>query len=131
MTRLHAACFHIPRPWREAEFASLLAERGVFLCAEADGFAMGRVVLDEAELLTLAVAPESRRAGLGGSLLAEFEDQACQRGAVTGFLEVASDNRPALALYLRADWVQVGRRPRYYAPGIDAILMRKALIPTC
>ncbi|MFN3938429.1 MAG: ribosomal-protein-alanine acetyltransferase, partial [Gemmobacter sp.] len=57
----HARCFTSPPPWSEAAFAAALADPNGFLCGEGAGFALGRVTLDEAELLTLAVAPEARR----------------------------------------------------------------------
>ena len=56
-----------------------------------------------------------------------LETEARTRGAVTAFLEVASDNAPAQALYRAAGWQDAGRRRNYYAAGIDAVVMRKDL----
>ncbi len=50
-------------------------------------------------------------------------------GAVTMFLEVASTNTPARALYAAAGFVRVGRRAHYYAHGGDALVLRADLIP--
>jgi len=75
---------------------------------------MGRVVAGEAELLTLAVAPQERRKGLGLALLAAFDDSARAAGAESGFLEVAAANVPARALYKAAGWREVGVRRGYY-----------------
>lgn len=123
-----------PRPWSAAEFAGLLELPGAFLVAEGAGFALGRVVLDEAELLTLAVAPEAQRRGLGARCLAGYEAEAAARGAALSHLEVAADNAAALALYRRAGYGESGRRRGYYAeppaPPADALLMSKALGPT-
>lgn len=133
LAALHSRCFTAPRPFTEAEFAVLLDGPGSVLCAETDGFALGRAVADEAELLTLAVDPAARRRGIGARLLARFEREAAAQGAATGFLEVAADNAAALALYKAGGWTAAGRRPGYYdAPGggrVDAVIMQKALPP--
>ena len=128
LAALHARCFpgH-PRPWSAAEFADLLANALNFVLIRPQGFLLGRVVADEAELLTLAVAPEARRMGLARALLAEFAQVSSARGAHEAFLEVASDNAPAIALYASAGWQRAGTRRDYYAPGIDAVVMRLPL----
>jgi [ribosomal protein S18]-alanine N-acetyltransferase len=100
LARLHAQAF--AAPWSEAEFADLLGQAGVFAVVEPDGFILVRVVLDEAEILTLAVRPEARRAGLGGRLTGRGAVAAAQAGASRLFLEVAEDNVAARALYDRA-----------------------------
>jgi len=53
----HAAAFLQERPWTESEFASLLTGRGAILTGDATAFAVGRVVLDEVEILTVATHP--------------------------------------------------------------------------
>ncbi len=125
LARLHAACFTRPRPWSAAEFATLLAAPDTLLAAVPDGFGLARVTLDEAELLTLAVAPAARGKRLGTRLLADLLARAATRGATCLVLEVAADNLPARALYARAGFAQVGRRPGYYG-GTDALLLRVA-----
>ena len=125
LAAIHARCFPShPRPWSAPEFADLLANRLNFLLTRPEGFLLGRVIADEAELLTLAVAPEARRMGLGRALLTEFAHTSTERGACEAFLEVASDNAPAIALYASAGWQRAGTRRDYYAPGIDAMVMR-------
>jgi [ribosomal protein S18]-alanine N-acetyltransferase len=113
LARLHAQAF--ATPWSEAEFADLLNQAGVFAVLEPDGFILIRVVLDEAEILTLAVRPEARRAGLGGRLTGQGALAAAAAGAERLFLEVAEDNTAARALYDRAGFRQIGRRKAYYA----------------
>ncbi|WEK40597.1 MAG: ribosomal protein S18-alanine N-acetyltransferase [Candidatus Brevundimonas colombiensis] len=113
LAALHAEAF--AAPWNEAEIADLLQQAGVFAVEEADGFILIRVVLDEAEILTLAVRPEARRVGLGGRLVGHGALRAAQAGAVRLFLEVAEDNVAARALYQRAGFAQIGRRKAYYA----------------
>lgn len=127
MAAIHAASFTRPRPWNDGEFAGLLREPTVFAITVPDAFILGRCVLDEAELLTLAVVPAARRNGTGRRLVARFATEATRRGARTAFLEVAADNRPALALYAATGWRDAGRRRGYYGDGVDAVIMRKAL----
>ncbi|MCU0815994.1 MAG: ribosomal protein S18-alanine N-acetyltransferase [Cypionkella sp.] len=131
LARLHAASFTTPRPWSAAEIAALLDSPHVFLLAEEEAFLMGRVIADEAELLTLAVDPPARRRGLGRALLAQFLDEARKRGATRAFLEVAADNGPACALYQAAGFAQDGRRRDYYhrpdGGTVDALLLSRAL----
>jgi ribosomal-protein-alanine N-acetyltransferase len=128
MAALHAEAFLRPRPWSAGEFAAVLAGPGAFLLTEAGGFLVGRALAGEAELLTLAVPVAARRQGIGTRLLRAFEAEALARGSVAAFLEVASDNGPARALYAEADWSEAGRRRDYYAPGVDALVLRKWLV---
>jgi len=131
MAALHAASFTTPRPWSLAEIGGLLQSPLVFACSDSQGFAMGRVVAGEAEVLTLAVAPQARREGLGARLLAAVLAEAKARGAEMAFLEVASGNAAARALYGRAGFAESGRRRAYYrAPDgtvQDALIMSCAL----
>lgn len=134
MAALHGRCFTTPRPWNEVEFAGLLTDPLAFLLVEADaGLLLGRAVAGEAELLTLAVAPEARRRGLGQRLVGRFLYQARLRGAQSAFLEVAEDNVPAQVLYARAGFAPAGRRRGYYAgPNgavVDALVLRRELAP--
>ncbi|MFT4151581.1 MAG: ribosomal protein S18-alanine N-acetyltransferase [Paracoccaceae bacterium] len=131
MAAIHAESFTYPRPWTAAELAGLLASPLCFLLTESRGFLIGRAVAGEAELLTLAVAPEARRGGRGARLVARFLDAAAARGAETAFLEVAADNTAAQQLYARAGFAESGRRRGYYATGagvpVDAVLMARVL----
>lgn len=127
---LHALCFTVPRPWSAEEFTDLLGSKGVFVIGDGHGFVMGRVIADEVELLTLAVHPKARRAGIGARLLAAFEDRAQTHGAQDAFLEVAADNTPARALYENADYTSAGLRKSYYqsprGAHVDALVLRKS-----
>ncbi len=85
------------------------------------GFALYRVVTDEAELLTIAVGRDHRRLGAGRALLRAVIAQVRADGARNLFLEVDADNAPAVALYSQAGFETVGRRAAYYQrPGMDA-----------
>ncbi|GAW34594.1 ribosomal-protein-alanine N-acetyltransferase [Roseovarius sp. A-2] len=130
MAACHARAFAGQgRAWTVVEFASLLESPLIFAVGNARAFALGRVIADEAELLTLACDPAQRRKGLGRACLASFEAGARARGAVTAFLEVAADNMMARGLYDTAGYAEITRRAGYYAragiTAVDAIVMRK------
>lgn len=133
LARIHAASFTTPRPWSAKEFDALLEQRFCFLIEEPEAFLLGRVIADEAELLTLAVAPAARRQGTGARLVRAFLDGARARGGATAFLEVAADNAAARALYQKAGWRESGLRKGYYQSPenarIDAVVMSYALDP--
>jgi ribosomal-protein-alanine N-acetyltransferase len=125
-------------PWSEMALAATAAGEGVqTLAAEAEGeivgFVMVRVAVGEAEILTLAVDPARRRQGLGAALVDGALETARRAGAHAVFLEVATDNPAAIALYGKLGFVEAGRRPRYYArregPRVDALILRRDLTP--
>ena len=125
LAALHARCLTVPRPYTEAELSAFLNDPLVFLATAPSGFALGRTVAEEAELLTLVVAPEARRKGTGRHLLAAFESVAYARGAQQAHLEVSARNAGALALYQSAGYAETGLRRRYYSDGTDALTMAK------
>lgn len=129
LARLHARCF--PRGWSALELAKLLVEPGLIALSETTevmrGFILCRVVLDEAEILTLAVAPEYRGMGIGRALLDRAVLQAGEAGASSVFLEVSTRNEDAIALYTQCGFERGGIRRAYYADGSDAVLMEKTL----
>ena len=131
MARLHGAAFVMPRPWSAGEIAVLLSSPLWFVVSEPQGFAMGRVVAGEAELLTIAVDPMAQGQGIGARLMRAFLGELQQRGAESVFLEVADTNAPARALYARAGFAVTGRRRGYYhAPDgsvVDAVLMARRI----
>jgi ribosomal-protein-alanine N-acetyltransferase len=108
--------------WTEPQTLSMLALPGVWLSIasianQPAGFALNRIVADEAELLLLAVARHSRRQGVGMALIERSRIITRQRNGCRLHLEVRHNN-PALALYNKAGFSLVGRRPGYYR-GID------------
>ena len=134
LAALHGRCFRSPPPWSVADFTGFLGDPLAFLLVEGDaGLLLGRAVAGEAELLTLAVAPEARRLGLGRRLVARFLYQARLRGAGRAFLEVAADNAAAITLYESSGFLPAGRRKGYYrdegGQRIDALVMARDLPP--
>lgn len=128
---LHARCFTVPKPFSAVAFDAFLSSPLCFLCTLPHGFALGRAVAGEAELLTLSVDPDHRRHGTGRALLTAFEIQAAKRQADRAFLEVAAENHAALALYSFHGYIESGRRAGYYrhpdGTPEDAILMERWL----
>jgi ribosomal-protein-alanine N-acetyltransferase len=105
--------------WTFSQCAGLLPMPGVWLrLARAEGavvgFALSRIVVDEAELLLLAVRRAAQRHGIGRRLLADFVALARARGAVRLHLEVRDGNR-AIGLYRAAGFALAGRRRNYYS----------------
>ncbi len=132
MAACHSSAFAgIGRAWSNVEFNALVDSPLVFVTGDARGFALGRVIADEAELLTLATAPAHQRSGLARTCLAAFEREAALRGARVAFLEVAEDNLPARALYDGAGYTEAARRTAYYVrqngETSDALVLRKSL----
>ena len=131
IAELEKVCFS--DPWSENSIASELDNRlSYWLVAEEQGRVVGYVgsqsVLDGADMMNLAVAPEFRRRGIGEKLVNALVSYLQQRGILVLLLEVRVSNAPAIALYERLGFEQVGRRPRYYHnPREDALIMRKEL----
>ncbi|MEX0853735.1 MAG: GNAT family N-acetyltransferase [Bauldia sp.] len=123
LAEIHASAF--ARIWSEAEFAALLAGPGVFAIAVRSrsvfgarrtvGFVLFRVAAGEAEILTIAVRPGSRRRGHGRLLMEEALRRLYRDRISACFLEVDRANRAAVALYRSLGFVVAGERKRYYS----------------
>lgn len=130
LAAIHAAAFVGAEAWDAALFARQLAMPGVFgLLHPHAGLVLARLAADEAEILTLAVAPPARRRGVGMNLVRKAAAEAAARGGGTLFLEVSARNAAARALYGAAGFRQVGRRRSYYADGSDALVLALPLSP--
>ena len=125
--RLEQRCFSVP--WTEAQLrAQLPDDRHVFLVAERGGEVLGYVglmhVLDEGYISNVAVSPDCRRQGIGAALIAELTRRAGRLELAFLTLEARASNAPAIRLYEKMGFRQVGRRKRYYQrPEEDAVLM--------
>ncbi|WP_296473882.1 GNAT family N-acetyltransferase [Roseinatronobacter sp.] len=133
LAHLHRLAFTSPPPWSARDFATFLNDPNCFLLSHIQGgegqaFGLFRVVADEAELLTLATAPDARRRGLARDVLVKGLAKAQARGAVQCFLEVAADNNAAILLYQSVGFSEVGRRKSYYQikghTDVDALVFR-------
>ncbi len=131
---IHAESFH--RGWDEGEFRSLLRDPSVLSAAATDartgmviGFVLSRRALDEAEILTIAIARRARGAGAGQKLLDDHIGRLTHAGVRSLFLEVDGNNKAALALYARAGFTKVGERRGYYqtdaGPAASALILRR------
>lgn len=127
---LHGASFG--RGWQEDEVYRLLLDGAVVAHRAVSrrktvGFIMSRLAADEAEILSVAIAPARRGRGLSRPLLEFHLRTLAGRGAGAVFLEVAENNAPACRLYSRAGFHQVGRREAYYSGGAAALVLRRDL----
>ncbi|MGH6852485.1 MAG: ribosomal protein S18-alanine N-acetyltransferase [Methylocella sp.] len=134
---IHATSF--ADPWQEADFEQLFAASrtladGAIGAKEEHlaGFVLSRVAAGEAEILTIAVAPEWRRRGIATSLLTPHMAALAAIRVDRLFLEVDAENSAARALYANFGFEQVGERKAYYrAAGAQlagALVMRRDLL---
>ena len=129
LAQLHAACFP-DDAWDSAALATVLAMPGTegrVACLDEAGICamlITQYLGEDAEILTLGVAPALRRRGIAHLLLADFFVRARDVGALRVVLEVAADNAAALALYRSLNFVRHGTRKHYYrrvgGPSMDA-----------
>jgi ribosomal-protein-alanine N-acetyltransferase len=132
---IHAASFH--RGWGAEDIDAMLADRAIVAHVvrrrqggAVAGFILSRVVGDEAEILTVCVAPRVRGRGFGARLLAAHVPDLMRAGVRQLFLEVEAGNEAAIKLYTRQGFEEIGRRKGYYrsaAGTADAVTMRRDL----
>ena len=131
IANLEKLCFS--DPWSENSIASELDNRlSCWLVAEEQGRIAGYVgsqsVLDMADMMNIAVDPDFRRQGIGEQLINALIEKLKDKGIIALLLEVRISNKPAISLYEKLGFVQVGKRPRYYHnPREDALILRKEL----
>lgn len=126
---LEQVCFSDPWPAAAVE-SELSNPLSLWLVAVEDGRVAGYVgsqsVLGEADMMNVAVSPDFRRQGVAEALLCELERGLKENGVYSLTLEVRVSNAPAIALYHKLGYAQVGRRPNYYhKPKEDALILRK------
>ena len=97
------------------------------LNGEIQGFILAETEPPEGHIITLDVAEQFRRAGVGTVLTAAAEKMMAQRGVSTVELETATDNEAGVAFWKRHGYRTEGIIPRYYLDRVDAFFMRKAL----
>ncbi|RTL88002.1 MAG: GNAT family N-acetyltransferase [Hyphomicrobiales bacterium] len=117
---LHGASFAFG--WSKIDFESYLTDPHVIADGAVTegakgrlgGFILSRLLPPDSEILTFAVDPARRGAGLGWMILDRHIENLERGGARLVFLEVADDNEAALKLYGRAGFREIGRRENYY-----------------
>ncbi len=136
LAALHAHAFR--HGWPATEMEALIADPTVTTVVAREGrtpftrrpvgFVMVRTAADEAEILTVAVAPARRGRGIGRLMMNETIRRLYFMHVASVFLEVDESNGSALALYRRLGFREVGRRPNYYGGGTaNALVMRADL----
>lgn len=124
-------------PWTARNFQDAITSGYLSLVAREHGrvcaFAIARTLVDEAELLLIAVAPSERRQGVAALLWIELAQRLRIAGATKVFLEVRASNTPAHSFYASRGFAQIGLRKDYYPNGVrdgdreNAILMQVTL----
>lgn len=121
-------------PWGPREFTTALQSRQTIFSVATSGsgivigYVIAVVVMDEAEILNLAVHSAHRSAGIGGKLIDSAIAEAAKDGAVAIYLEVRESNHGARRLYESRGFEEVSRRKRYYRhPVEDALVLRLAV----
>ena len=126
---LEKLCFS--DPWSATSIASELENPlSLWLIAEEDGAVCGYVgsqtVLDETDMMNIAVRPDCRRKGIAAALIAELVSRLKARGSRILRLEVRESNLPAIALYKAMGFTQLGLRKNYYRnPKENALILGK------
>ena len=126
---LEKICFS--DPWSEKSVASELSNPlSLWLVAEEEGrvaaYIGSQTVMDETDMMNVAVHPDFRRQGLGEQLVTQLVEQLKEKGSHCLLLEVRASNAPAIGLYEKLGFAQIGRRKNYYRnPREDALILRK------
>ena len=126
---LEKQCFS--DPWSENSVASELENPlSLWLIAEEDGAVCGYVgsqtVLDETDMMNIAVRPDCRRKGIAAALITELVSRLKARGSRVLRLEVRESNFSAIALYEALGFTQLGLRKNYYRnPKENALILGK------
>ena len=129
IAELEKLCFS--DPWSEKSIETELSCRlSVWLVAlegeQVVGYVGSQTVIDESDMMNIAVHPDFRRRGIAEALVAELEAALRQRGSRALTLEVRDSNAPAIALYEKLGFARVGLRKNYYRnPKEDALILRK------
>ena len=129
IAELEKRCFN--DPWSEKSIATELTSKlSCWLVAmEGEtlvGYVGSQSVLGESDMMNIAVHPEHRCKGIAEALVTSLVTELTARGNHSLMLEVRPSNTPAITLYEKLGFTQVGRRPNYYRnPKEDALILRK------
>ena len=128
VSALLAECF--THPWSEDSVKAMFSEKGyvsLIACSQDEivGYIGMKCVFDEADITNVAVLPSFRRHGIGDMLLNKLLLCAKEKQLQHIFLEVRMTNRPAVCLYEKAGFCEIGQRKNYYTePKEDALIMQ-------
>lgn len=131
IAELEKVCF--ADPWSVTSIETELSSRLSlwFVAMEGDtvvGYVGSQTVIDESDVMNIAVHPDYRRQGIGEALLETLADALREKGSRGLTLEARVSNTPAVSLYKKAGFLQVGLRKNYYRnPKEDALILRKEL----
>ena len=130
--RIDQTCFPRGIAYGPSEMKHYLQAKGSFcLIAETEGSINGFIVTEQsdelAHIVTLDVLESNRRLGIGSHLLHAAEQAASMRGARFMYLETATTNKPAIALWNKHGYRESGTIKNYYGRGLDAFEMHKLL----
>jgi len=129
VAQLEKVCF--ADPWSEKSIASELDNQwALWLVAQEDdtvvGYIGSQTAVDETDVMNVAVHPDHRRKGIAEALIEMLIKHLKERGSHALMLEVRASNAPAIALYEKIGFQQVGLRKNYYRnPREDALILRK------
>ena len=129
ITQLEAICFS--DPWSENSIAQELTNPLSFwlVAVEDDkvaGYIGSQTVMGETDMMNVAVHPDFRRRGVAEALILRLVEVLKTRQSHCLTLEVRASNTPAIRLYEKLGFSQVGKRPGYYRkPKEDALILRK------
>ena len=140
LTQMNAA--HVPQvaelericfadPWSEKSVASELDNKWALWLVALDGdtvvgYIGSQTAVDETDVMNVAVHPDHRRQGIAEALIEKLVQELKARGSHALMLEVRASNAPAIALYEKLGFLQVGLRKNYYRnPKEDALILRK------
>jgi len=129
VAQLEKICFS--DPWSERSIASELENKLAFwlVATEGDtvaGYIGSQTVVGETDMMNVAVHPDFRRQGIAEALVNELVNSLKQMGSHCLTLEVRASNTPAIALYEKNGFSEIGRRKNYYRnPREDALILRK------
>lgn len=129
IAQLEKICFS--DPWSEKSVASELDNKLAFwlVAIEGDtvaGYIGSQTVMDETDMMNVAVHPDFRRQGIAEALITGLVEHLKTIGSRCLTLEVRASNAPAIALYEKLGFSEIGRRKKYYRnPREDALILRK------
>ena len=129
IARLEKICFS--DPWSERSIASELDNKLAFWLVATEGetvagYIGSQTVMDETDMMNVAVHPDFRRQGIAEALVNGLVKQLKDMGSHCLTLEVRASNVPAISLYEKLGFTEIGRRKNYYRnPREDALILRK------